>query len=68
MDWFVFLDTMENTLEQVEVHGKNNIDCMLGCFIAIQDARNYLIRMQRKEAESDKAEINVLPKDKDGNE
>lgn len=42
-----FLDTLEMTLNQIEVKGKNNIDYMLGCFVAIEKMKKALIAQQK---------------------
>lgn len=33
-----FLTNLLNSLEQIEVKGKNNLDLMLGCMMAIENA------------------------------
>ena len=44
-----FLNTLENTLESIEVKGKHNIDAMAGCFMAIEQMRDSFCAMAQKE-------------------
>lgn len=47
MDWNVWLNTLENTLEQIDVKGRENHDYLVGCFIAIDKAREALAMEQQ---------------------
>ena len=38
-----FLNKLENTLEEIEVKGRNNHDRLMGCFIAIDQLRQALL-------------------------
>lgn len=42
MDIIQFLDTLELTLEEIEVHGKSNMIKMLGCMQAIDKMRTQM--------------------------
>ena len=52
MDWLTFLNALENTLNQIEVKGKENLDCMYGCFIAIDKARQTVLAEQKPPEEA----------------
>jgi len=47
MDWLSFLNAMENTLNEIEVKGKQNMDYLVGCFIAIDKAREIVIQQSQ---------------------
>ena len=51
MDWMAFLTALENTLNEIEVKGKQNNDHLMGCFIAIDRAKEFL--MQQPPVEKD---------------
>ena len=42
MSLFEFLGTLENTLNEIEVKGKKNINYLGGCFRAIDELRKAL--------------------------
>ena len=57
MDFIDFLSTLSNTLEEIEVHGRNNIDKMYACFFAIDRMKSSLINaieQAKKEEEKPK--------------
>lgn len=43
MSFLEFLNTLENTLDELEVKGKRNINYLGGCFRAIEEARKSLM-------------------------
>ena len=49
MSFFQFLDALENTLDSIEVKGKENVERLLGCLNAIDDMRNSLYRSMEQE-------------------
>jgi hypothetical protein len=51
MNFVEFLTTLENTLNEVSVCGKNNVDKLSACFIAIEEMRNSIIQMAQKHKE-----------------
>lgn len=44
MDIINFLNMLENTLSDISVKGKDNVDKLMGCFIAIDRTRAQLIK------------------------
>ena len=70
MSWLEFLNTLEETLNHIEVKGKVNIDYMNGCFYAIEQMRQSLFSLaqQEKQKEEDKPPEEKLGKggDEDG--
>ena len=53
MSFVEFLTTLENTLESINICGKDNIDRMNACFIAIDEMRNSIIQMAQKHKEEE---------------
>lgn len=45
MDFLTFLNTMLNSLNTIEVRGKENIDTLYGCIVATESMRNSLISL-----------------------
>ena len=56
MDIIQFLDTLANTLEQIEVKGRENHNRLMGCFIAI-DQMKYAI--SKKDGEGDGRQVDI---------
>ena len=48
MNFVEFLTTLENTLDEISVCGKGNVDRMNACFIAINEMRNSILQMAQK--------------------
>ena len=53
MNLMEFLNKMENSLNSIEVKGEDNINLLLGCLIAIKEARLALYSMIPPEKESE---------------
>ena len=56
MNFLQFLATLENTLEQISVRGKEDIDRMEGIFFAITKMRKEIILEMGKEENPNKQE------------
>ena len=42
------IKAVEDTLEKVEVHGRENLDRMLGCIGMLGSVRNNLIKLEKE--------------------
>ena len=49
MGFIEFLDRLHNTLEEIEVHGKNNIESMYACMRAISEMKESIIQSMQAE-------------------
>ena len=53
MDILKFLNTLENTLENITVNGRKNLDRLMGCFIAIDEMRSAIMSEQNANNQED---------------
>ncbi len=59
MDILSFLNTLENTLCNLEVRGRDNIDRLMGCFIAIDNMKQAILK--DGEENGRQSDIGTLP-------
>ena len=57
MDFLQFLNTLENTLNQITVHGRPNIERMAGIFMAIDKQRSSIMESMQKDGEEDGRQV-----------
>ena len=58
MNLFVFLNKLENTLNDIDVKGKENISKLMGCFLAIEELRQAILSTKDGEKE-DGGQVNT---------
>ena len=62
MNFVEFLDTLANTLDDIEVHGRENVNLMAVCFSAIEQMRDSIMNMpQRMKPDEEKPEEQQEP-------
>ena len=49
MDFLTFLNTMRNSLNQIEVKGKENLDTLFSCILATESMIDSIKNMANKE-------------------
>ena len=49
MGFLDFLNTLENTLDGIDVHGKENVNKLNACFFAIDDMRESILSSIKSE-------------------
>lgn len=59
MSLLEFLNTLENTLNELEVKGKKNINYLYGCFVAIEDARKSILSVPEDGGEVDGRQTDI---------
>lgn len=47
MDWLTFLNTMDETLNHIEVKGKENLNLLYGAILAVGSMRDSLFQLQQ---------------------
>lgn len=55
MEFITFLNVLDNTLDNIEVHGRENVDRMAGIFRAIDNMRYQLT----SEGEDDGRQVDI---------
>ena len=68
MDFLQFLNTLENTLEQISIRGRDDADRMTGIFMAIDNQRAMILASMKKGGDESGRQNDTGIADSDGNE